>query len=43
MSLALLILYLLAVGVVGLGVAVAVQFWRDARQGSSAPSPDPRK
>ncbi|MGE0073166.1 MAG: hypothetical protein AB7S55_08915 [Thiomonas sp.] len=42
MSLALLILYLLAVGVVGLGVAVAVQFWRDARQGST-PSPDARK
>ena len=31
MSLAELVLYLLAVGVVALGVGLAVQFWRDAR------------
>ena len=31
MSLAVLVLYLLVVGVVGLGVGLAVQFWREAR------------
>lgn len=31
MSLAELVLYLLVVGVIGLGVGLATQFWRDAR------------
>lgn len=31
MSLAELVLYLLMVGVIGLGVGLAAQFWRDAR------------
>jgi hypothetical protein len=39
MSLAVLVLYLLVVGVIGLGVGLAVQFWRDAR---STPPSAPR-
>ncbi len=31
MSLAELVLYLLAIGVIGLGVGLLVQFWREAR------------
>lgn len=31
MSLAGLVLYFLVVGVIGLGVGVAVQFWRESR------------
>ena len=31
MSLAELVLYLLAIGVIGLGAGLLVQFWREAR------------
>lgn len=38
MSVAELVLYLLGVGVIGLGVGLIVQFWREAHSTRSDPS-----